>query len=188
MSDVSDEKLIAQYLAGDEESLRVLFKQYLKPIYNFVCYYLNDSTEAEDVVQEVFIKVWKNLKKFKQNKKFKAWIFSIAKNACFDALRKKKEIVFSEFETESGNVLADSLVDEAPLPSEIFERQEISQILASAIEKLPLKYRTVLLLHYNDHFDIKEIAELLDKPSETIKSRHYRGIVLLRKILTESLN
>jgi len=94
MPEISDKKLIKQYLHGDEKSLGFLIKRYLKPIYNFVYRYVSEAASAEDITQETFVKVWKNLNKFDQRKHFKTWIFCLAKNTAIDFLRKKKEIHF----------------------------------------------------------------------------------------------
>ena len=95
-----DQDLISKYLAGDEKSLEILIEQYLKPIYSFVYRYTGSASNAEDITQDVFVRVWKNLKKFDQNKSFKTWIFSIAKNAAIDWLRKKKTISLSDDDME----------------------------------------------------------------------------------------
>jgi RNA polymerase sigma-70 factor (ECF subfamily) len=192
----SDEKLISNYLKGDHKSLEVLIQRYLKPIYNFVYQYFRNLDETEDVTQEVFVKMWRNLKKFNpkksyfakirngQGKSFRIWIFSIAKNTAIDALRKKKTIPFSEFENEDGkNILIEKLEDPAPLPNKIFEQADLAKILNSAIEKLSSKYRTVLLLRYNDHFTFQEIAESLGESPNTTRSRHRRALAYLNKIL-----
>ena len=86
---LADKKLIQQYLKGDEKSLEILVVKYLKLIYSFVYKNVGNPAEAEDITQEVFIKVWKNMKKFDQNKSFRPWIFQIAKNTSIDFLRKK---------------------------------------------------------------------------------------------------
>jgi len=182
--DRSDQQLVASYLKGDENSLEVLIKRYLKPIYNFVFRYIGSPQEAEDITQEVFVKAWRNLKKFDQNRSFKTWIFSIAKNSCIDFLKKKKTIPFSEFENKTGrNVLLETLVDNAPLPNQLFEQVNITKILTSAIEKLSPQYRMVLFLRYNDHFTFREIAEVLNEPLHTVKSRHRRALIQLKKLL-----
>ena len=77
MSMDSDQKLIADYLGGDEKALEILIYRYLKPIYSFVYRYVGNEQEAEDITQEIFVKAWRNLKKFNQNKSFKTWIFTI---------------------------------------------------------------------------------------------------------------
>ena len=182
----SDQQLIACYLKGDENSLEVLIKRYFKPIYSFVYRYIGDYQEAEDITQEVFVKTWRNLKKFDQNRSFKAWIFSITKNTCMDALKKKKAIPFSKFENEKGrNVFLETLVDTAPLPNVFFERADVVRILTSAIEKLLPKYRMVLFLRYNDYFTFREIAEVSGESLHTVKSRHRRALIQLKKLLTE---
>jgi RNA polymerase sigma-70 factor (ECF subfamily) len=186
MENCPDEQLIATYFKGDEQALEILIRRYLKPIYSFVYRYMGNASEAEDITQEVFVKMWRHLKKFDKKKSFKTWIFSIAKNASIDFLRKKKTLPFSEFENEKGdNFLIDSLVDFAPLPNELFQQNNLAVLLSSAIEKLSPKYRMVLFLRYNDHFTFREIADSLGEPLETIKSRYRRGLVLLRKILIE---
>ncbi len=92
MKTYTDEQLVTNYLKGDEESLEILIKRYLRPIYSFTFRFVGDSEIVEDITQEVFVKVWRNLKKFDKNKKFKTWIFTIAKNACLDWQKKKKTL------------------------------------------------------------------------------------------------
>ncbi len=109
-----DRQLIYDYLKkGDEKSLEILIQRYLKPVYGFAYRYVGNVQEAEDIAQEVFVKVWKNLKKpalslskgFDPKKgNFKAWIFTIAKNTAFDFLKKKKSLQFSDLQKEE-NVL-----------------------------------------------------------------------------------
>ncbi len=183
---VNDEQLIANYLVSDEESLEILIKRYLKPIYSFVYRYVGNSQDAEDITQDIFVKVWRNLKKFDQSKSFKTWIFSIAKNTSIDWLKKKKAIPFSNFENGEGeNLLTETLTDPAPLPNEILERIGIAEMLNTAINQLTSKYRMVLFLRYNDHFTFREIAEALGEPLDTVKSRHRRALIQLKKILSE---
>lgn len=187
MQNYSDEQLIIDYLNGDQESLELLIKRYLKPIYSFVCRYINDVQNAEDITQEVFIKIWHNLEKFDQQKKFKTWIFVIAKNTAIDFFKKKKNIPFSMFENRSGkNKLIETLVDLSPLPDEFFYHASLVQTLSRAMKRLSPQYRMVLSLHYNDHFNFREIAESLAEPLNTIKSRHRRALILLKKYLIKS--
>lgn len=197
MSDL-DQQLIADYLAGDEKSLEILFSRYTRSIYSFIYRYIGASKDAEDVSQEVFVKAWRNLKKFDQGKSFKTWIFSIAKNSAIDFLKKKKAIPFSAFSTRGvfprrihlgrRSVLGgenENFVDTSPLPPELFEKAEIAQILNTALEKLSPQYRMVLFLRYNDHFTFREIAESLGEPLHTIKSRHRRALTALRSFITD---
>ncbi len=184
MQNCSDKQLVANYLKDDEKSLEILIKRYLKPIYGFVYRRIGNPYDAEDVTQDVFVKVWRNIKRFKRQKNFKTWIFSIAKNTCIDFYRKKKTIPFSDFENEKGeNMLTKTLVDTASLPDKLFKQTGITRLLQSAIEKLLPKYRLVLSLYYNDNFNFREIAKILKEPLNTIKSRHRRALIMLKRIL-----
>jgi len=182
----SDEQLINNYFSGGEESLEILIKRYLKPIYSFSYRYVNNFQDAEDIAQDVFVKIWRNLKKFDKKKSFRIWIFAIAKNACLDWLKKKKAIPFSNFENEQGeNIVLEKLTDPTPLASKISEQIGVAEILNSAIQQLPLRYRPVIFLHYNDHFTFGEIAEILDEPLNTVKSQHRRALIQLKKLLAD---
>jgi RNA polymerase sigma-70 factor (ECF subfamily) len=184
MDKTDDAKLVKDFLKGNEKSLDFLVLKYLKPIYTFVYRNIGRKDEAEDITQDVFIKVWKNIRKFDRKKSFKTWIFTIAKNTATDWQRKKKSIPLSSFENEDGkNVIIEKLVDLSPLPNEIFYQKNLQQKLESLIKKLSPGFRTILLLRYNDHFKFREIAEVLEEPLQTVKSRHRRAILALKKLL-----
>lgn len=189
MANDQDNQFIVDYLRGDENSLKLLFQSYLKPIYGFVCRYVGSGPEAEDITEEIFVKVWRNLKKFNLNRSFKTWIFAIAKNSSLDFLKKKKMIPFSEFDDEEGkNLLVETVANPAELPQEILEKADLARTLNSAMEKLSPECRTILVLRYNDHFNFREIAESFGESINTIKSRHCRALLLLRKILAAEEN
>ncbi|MBA3046881.1 RNA polymerase sigma factor [Patescibacteria group bacterium] len=186
MLNSSDEQLIAKYLLGDEKSLEILIKRYLKSIYGFACRYAGNAQDAEDITQEVFIKIWRNLKKFDQQKSFKTWIFSIAKNTSIDWLKKKKAMPFSNFENKKGeNLIANTLADSALLPDKIFELSDAARMLNAAVGQLAPKYRAVLLFYYNGCFNFREIAETFGESVNTVKSRHRRALLLLKKLVVE---
>lgn len=180
----SDVQLINNYLEGDKESLEILIGRYLKSIHSFVYKYVGNGAEAEDVTQEVFVKVWRNLKKFDRKHSFKTWIFTIAKNTAIDWLKKKKAIPFSRFDTEDGgNFIIDTLADTAPRQSELFDSQNIAQAFSVLLDKLSDSYRSVLLLHYNNNLTFREIAEATGDPLHTVKSRHRRALIKLKDLL-----
>lgn len=191
----NDQILIKAYLLGDEESLDILIQSYLKPIHSFAYRYVGNAKDAEDVTQEVFVKVWRHIKKFDHNKSFKTWVFMITKNTALDLLKKnrasaggKKETPFSDLAIfgDDGieiNNTFENISDPALLPIELLERKDIKKVLDAAMEKLDLKYRMVLFLRYNDHFSFQEISESLEEPIDTIKSRHRRALIKLRELL-----
>lgn len=188
MTEINDEKLVSRYLAGDKKSLEILIGRYFKPIYNFIYHYVGDAPSAEDITQDVFVRVWRKIDKFDENKKFKTWLFSIAKNAAIDFLKKKKAVPFSELENEEGeNAIIENMTDPAPLPDELFARADLSKVISEALAELPPVDRSVLLLRHYNQFTFEEAAETLGEPLNTVKSRYRRALVKLRRILTKPI-
>jgi len=169
--DPRDQQLVADYLGGDEKALEILFGRYFKQVYRFAHNYSKNSEDAEDITQKTFLKAWRNLKKFDTNKSFKTWLFAIAKNMAIDFLRKKKDVLLSEAET---------LINPALSPMALSEKTEKFHNLVLAVGKLPQKYSEIISLRYNSGFSFAEIARFLGEKLNTIKSRHRRGILMLK--------
>lgn len=179
-----DKKLIQQYLKGDEKSLEILITRYLKPIYGFIYKNVGSEADAEDITQEVFVKVWRNIRKFKQEKSFKPWIFQIAKNTSIDFLRKKKSIPFSKFENEKGqNPLVDNIV---ATPLNLIEKLSDKKTLLVASEGLTEKEQKIINMRHTDGLSFKEIAETFQESVNTVKSRYRRSLINLRKNIKEN--
>ena len=181
---MTDEQLVQSYGEGDEHALELLIQRYANHIYNFVRQYIRDGREAEDVAQESFMKAWKHLKKFDPEKKFKVWLFQIARNTAIDHLRKKKEIPFSDRESEDGE-FANTLVDEGPTMDELAHRKDVQMQIKKLLGQLPAQYAAVLILYYQDGLNFREIAEIDGTSVNTVKSRHKRALALLRDKLSK---
>jgi RNA polymerase sigma-70 factor (ECF subfamily) len=180
MNKERDERLIDEYLEGNDDSLKELFGFYTTSIYNFVYRFVGENY-TDDVVQDTFIKVWKNIKKFDKGKSsFKTWVFTIARNTTIDFLKKKKMFIFSDLGNDEEN-FENQIKDEADLPDEILSKIEDEKMLNNFINELPFNYREVLVLYYQEDMTFKEIGEALGKPLNTVKSYHYRALVELRK-------
>lgn len=184
MIDNNDQQLIGQFADGDENSFNLLVSKYFRRVFSFVYIFVNDRKEAEDLAQETFVKVWRGLKKFDRTKNFRTWLLAIAKNCAIDYLRKKKHLTFSEMERDEGFNLSDSLTDDSPLPSEQMEQFIASTQLNESLDKLPLKQRSVLSLYYQSDLNFREIAEIMDEPINTVKSRHRRALAVLKQSLS----
>jgi RNA polymerase sigma-70 factor (ECF subfamily) len=172
-SEQTDENLIQKHIEGDKEAFVSLANRYLKPIFNFTYRLTGNRHDAEDITQEVFVKIWKNAKQFRPEKKFKTWIFAIAKNACLDFFKKKR--------TVSLDTLGKTLRDDSPLPAEGIDKSTKAKALQIALEKLPENYKIILLLHFNEDLTFREIAEIMEEPLNTIKSRHLRALKMIKK-------
>jgi len=180
--DNEDKKIISEYLAGDEDAFEELINRYLKPIYNFIFQLTGDLAVADDLTQETFVKAWKNIRRFDQNKSFKTWIFTISKNTTWDYLKKKKTIPFSSFTDEEGYNQLENIAEAGVLPDEMLMRSDAAEILEKKLKELPEQYRLVLTLHYKEDFSFSEIAEVLKVPYNTIKSQHQRGLMQLKNL------
>jgi len=183
-----DAQLIADYLKGDEKSLEVLIVKYLRQVYGLVFYYVKNEADASDITQDIFLKMWKNLKKFKQNESFANWLSVIAKNTALDFLKKKKTIPFAEFVNENEeNVLVETLADIKPLPDDEAEKREVAKELYSASSQLSGKYQQVVVLRHEQDLSFQEIADLLGESINTVKSRYRRAMAILRETLGDSM-
>lgn len=170
-----DYELIQEYLKGKERAFEKLVKRYLKPIFYFVFSLTHDRETTEDLVQEIFLKAWKNLKKYDSRYSFKTWLFTIAKNTTIDWQRKKKEIPFSFFEEKNG-FFSQNLLDKNLLPDEIVLEKEIKSFL----NKISLKYREIIELYFYQGLNLREISQTLKISLNTTKSRYQRALRILK--------
>ncbi len=187
MENLSDEQLVAAYRKGNEQAFDLLVHRHLKPLYGFVYQFLRNPHDTEDVVQESFLKAWKQLRSFDASKKFKTWLFQIAKNTSFDYCKKKKTIAFSDMDGDAEESFLDTIADYAPLPDQVFESAHLAEHLEKGLEELPLLQRAVLFLYYQGGLIFREIADILDEPLDTVKSRHRRALQTLRIVLDAKL-
>ncbi len=181
-----DAKLVAYFMSGDGDSFAALVDRHMPMVYKFVYRYAGNTDAANDIVQDVFIKVWKNIKKFDAQKNFKTWLLTIAKNTALDAVKKKKAVLFSKIEEGEGADLDTFLapyVEGPELPDAVFLKKQDGAELEDALQKLSPSYRNVLMLRYAEHMKFREVAEMLQEPIDTIKSKHRRALIQLRRLL-----
>jgi RNA polymerase sigma-70 factor (ECF subfamily) len=181
----TDRELVEAFLGGNEDSFAVLVERHISMTYKFTYRYLGNADDTNDVVQEVFIKAWKYLKRFDVNRNFRTWLLTIAKNTALDFIKKKKPLLFSKIEEGDGDLDAflAPYIESADLPDEILGKKDTKERLEGVLSELAPSYRTVLTLRYTEHLKFREIAEILQEPIDTVKSKHRRGLILLRKAL-----
>ena len=164
-------------------SFNIIVDRYASSVYFFIFRLTGSKEDSEDIAQETFIKAWQKLSKFDTNKNFKTWLFSIAKNTAIDKSRKKKSINFSSLNIDEDFDFESSLPDTEPLQDEIFTKKESEENLKEALDKLSDNQRLLIYLHINEELTFEEIAGVLDKPMNTVKSQYGRALSKLKELL-----
>ena len=173
---MNDGELVQQVLNGNNNAFKFLVSKYQRLVVHVVGRIVQQNDEVEDICQEVFIKVFKTLKRFRGDSKLATWIATIAYNTAITHIRKKKrrgEVSYSE------QPLLISAEKDTGLNQKLIEKEEAKKYLLQLIETLPVNYRTVLTLFHLEEFSYKEIEEITGMPEGTIKSYLSRA----RKIL-----
>ncbi|MDD5438281.1 MAG: RNA polymerase sigma factor [Patescibacteria group bacterium] len=171
-----DGQLIKKYLKGDENSLRLLYERHIPSVYNFIARLCPSETDVDDIVQEAFVKAWKNLKKFKPEASFRPWLFAIAKNVLLDKIKKNKTSVFSLDENDQEPI---ELEDPRPLADAWLDEQDSNARVSEILDTLSPAERATVVLHAMEGMTFREIGEILGQPMETVKTRYRRAIARL---------
>lgn len=181
---LQDEELIKASQDGKDTAFRELMLRYMGPIFNFSKQYSKTDEDAEDITQDTFFKAWRHIKRFDASKAFKPWLYAIARNTALDHIKRKRASAFSELDSdETDTQFADTLEDDGPLPPDIFERQELAVEIARSMDSLHPDHRAVLVMHYREELTFNEIADIMNKPMNTVKSWHRRALAKLRTML-----
>jgi len=183
----NEQVLVDRFCGGDHAAFHELVGQYKKKIYYLAYDITGDHHEAEDISQEVFIKMFRSLKTFRRDAKMSSWLYQIAVNASIDSLRKKSskptksldEFVQPHIQVDLPGSMAQSLD-----PQRSAEASQIQNHISQALQNISPKERTVFVMrHYND-LKLNEIAEILNVTVGTVKSLLFRAIKKLRKELS----
>ncbi len=187
--EASDGVLVQQVLAGNQLAFEGLVERYHTMLYRFIYHHLGEYDQACDVVQQVFLKLYIALPTLPIGEQLKPWLFRVAQNCCRDELRKRRRrrvTLFSAMEWQAEEEELPPLAaipDTLPLPEEIAEYHDLQQSLQKAIQALPAKFRSVVLLRYMYQCSFSEIGQVLEMPMTTAKTYYYRACTKLRASL-----
>lgn len=170
-SNCEDICLIARFLDGSEAAFEELFRKYQGRLFSFCRHFLCNATEAEDVVQDTFLEVYRGLKGFRGDSTFMTWLYAIASRKCMTRYRQLERSVqpAESFEPESD-----------------WEMPDLDRMLVrQAISELPDQYRMVLILKYYEQFSLEEMAHTLGDGTDRLKMRLHRARNALKDILKQ---
>lgn len=176
---LDDNALVTAFLGGASRAFDLLVERYQTRLLNFVYRTVGDRERAEDLVQEVFVRVHRHLARFDQSKKFSTWIYTIASNLAKNELRNRARNPLVYFQT----MTAGWEDEERPLefedpdarPDDEFDRQHLRELVAAGVKRLPAHHRQVFVLREIDGHSYEEIAEMTKCNLGTVKSRLNRA-------------
>lgn len=181
LSAVADGELVISAVAGREESFEELVRRYQRPISAYVYRMVGDYDSALDLTQEVFIKVYGSLSRYRPEFKFSTWIYKIAHNAAVDHLRRhstREQSLLNDFDGEQREMPIES---RRPSPEQESERRERRAEIESVVSQLPAAYKELIMLRHSLDMSYDEIAEVTGLPLGTVKNRLFRARDVMRQ-------
>ena len=179
----TDEQLVTRANGGDVEAFNDLVTRWQGPLYKFVYRYLGDAEDARDICQEAFVKAYTNLDRFRGQAKFSSWLYQIALNQCRSQFRRQKARPAVSLDEETSANRLRLVPDGSATPDETAIDAQRRQLIQSALSELPENQREVIILKEYHGLKFREIAEVLETPESTVKSRLYHGLESLSRSL-----
>ena len=181
MSSISDEQLLAAYRTGDRRAFGQLVKRYEKELYNFLVRFLGAASLAEDVFQETFLQVHISADSFEVDRRFRPWLYTIAANKARDLLRSRArrpavQLTGSNDADDGQTQQWDYLLQDVRTPVDVLEGKQQAEAVRQVVAEMPEHLREILILAYFEQFSYKEMAEILDIPIGTVKSRLHSAV------------
>jgi len=176
------ESLIGKILSGDTKAFESLVEAYQRLVSHIVFRMIHRDADREDICQEIFILIYKNLGNFKFESRLSTWIATISYNRCINYLEKKRVPLLDDQSKDEGET-SERFSSSETLPDQQIAEQDIAARLQSEIENLPAQFRAILTLYHLDEMKYNEITEITGLPEGTVKSYLFRG----RKLLKEKL-
>jgi len=180
---LADGELVRAAIAGRDTSFEELVRRYQWPIAAYVYRMIGDYDAALDLTQEVFIKVYNSLSRYRSEFKFSTWIYKIAHNAAIDHLRRyavREQTLLIDYEGERGTI---SIESPRLTPEQESEREERRSEIESVVHALPAAYRELIVLRHSHDLSYDEIAEVTGLPLGTVKNRLFRAREAMRDLL-----
>ena len=183
---MSDEELVARSRGGDLDSFNQLVLRWERPIYALAYRVIGREEDARDVAQETFLRAFRALSGFKGQAKFSSWLYRITLNLCRDWIRRERRTPIAQAPEGVDLIeLAGEAVGTGTV-EDLVSRKELGRAVAKAMALLPEEQRTAIILKEYHGLTFQEIADLLDCPLSTVKTRLYQGLTVLRRQLQQA--
>lgn len=180
--ELSDEQVVARVVAGETALFELLMRRYNQRVYRVARGILRDEAEAEDVMQDAYVRAYQNLARFEGRSKFSTWLVRIAVHESLARVQRRSRLLSIEEEPEGvGNMSV--LVSNRPDPERSAANAQTSALLEAAIVALPESYRSVLMMRDIEEMSTAETAQCLDITEENVKTRLHRAHAMLRRDL-----
>jgi RNA polymerase sigma-70 factor, ECF subfamily len=182
----TDEELVARSRGGDLDSFNQLVLRWERPIYALAYRVIGREEDARDVAQETFLRAFRALGGFKGQAKFSSWLYRITLNLCRDWIRRERRAPMAQA-PEGVDIIELAAETEPAEPiEELVARRQLGRAVARAMATLPEEQRTAIVLKEYHGLTFQEIADLLDCPLSTVKTRMYQGLAVLRRELARA--
>ena len=179
LRDADDTAVVSAYLSGDERAFSELVDRYQTRLLNFIHRTIGDRERAEDLVQEVFIRVYRHLHRFDRSKKFSTWVYTIASNLAKNELRNRSRNPLVLFQTMQTSFDDEDrplqFEDVSARPDDLYHKRHLRELVEDTVAKLPEHHRQVFVLRELEGKSYEEIAEITDCNLGTVKSRLNRA-------------
>ncbi len=188
MSDPADEALLRAYQAGEDQAFELLLDRYRRPLFNFLLRSVRDRGRAEELYQDVWMRVIERCDEFRGDAKFSTWLYTIARNRCVDYQRKmvfRRHASLDATALGSSQSLGERVPNPGPPTDRLAMRGTLQARIAEAVEELPEEQREVFLMRQVQGLAFKEIAEVVGVSANTVKSRMRYALERLQQGLSD---
>lgn len=179
---MTDTQLVKEFRRGDVQAFNKLVERWQRRIHRLAYRYFASHDEAMEITQKTFIRAYKKLNTLDDIEKFSSWIYRIANNLCLDETKRAGRRRSASLETLTSEPLTKNIMAD---PERSLLQRELGKILQHALKQLPEEQRIVVILKEYEDLTFREVAEILEEPENTVKSRMYYGLKKLKKIFDQ---